>query len=195
MTETTNPRTERVRTALIEACHELVSRKPVEDISATEVAELAGVSRPVLYRQFGDVANLVAATSEEFIRSVSARIDEQLPFGDDVEHLEEFMARFVNSVYEQRDFCRNAMYGPSSIQIFGLVSELLRERMERGIVGSRLHDLPDGGADCMNAIAAGVIWMLTVWLDSDFEGPNAPDAMAKRFADTLFQLSGVAHDT
>ncbi len=64
MTEKMNPRTQRVRDALMNATIELVSQRPVSDISLTEIAELARVSRPTVYKQFNDTPTLVAATAE-----------------------------------------------------------------------------------------------------------------------------------
>lgn len=187
-----NPRTERAREAVISATISLVSEKPVSEISITEIADAAGVSRPVIYNQFGDAPNLVACAALDLMQQAFVYIDECLADApNDESRLQLIMSIFVNFVHEHRTFCRNAMRGPSSAAITESVVNLLTNLMANGIVGKRMRALPNNGEDSLHAISAGVIWLLTLWLDSDFTGENAPERMAQRFTDTILQLSKI----
>lgn len=195
MAEKMNPRTQRAREAIMDATRKLVSKRPVADISLTEIAEEAGVSRPTIYNQFKDTPTLVAATSEQMMRTLFAEIDEQLPHGNDDEYLQDLMSMFVAGVYKNRFFARNAMWGPSSTEITAAVVELLSNNMRSGYVGQRLAtQSPEQVNDCLDAISGGAIWMLTQWLTTDFKGDNAPDRMADRFTETLLALSQLKID-
>ena len=186
-----NPRTLRVRRSLLDATFKLVGERPVGELTLSEIAQAAGVSRPTVYKQFTDVPTLAAAAAVRFMRQIFDRIDDRIEVGDDRAYLVEMMRLFIDEVYRERTFCRNAMYGPSAATIAAEVADLIRERMSGRLVGRRLSAHGTLAAeDEMAALSAGVIWLLTRWLASDFEGDNAPDRMAQRIAGTLFQLSG-----
>lgn len=184
-----NPRTQRARDALMDATHVLVAKRPVAEISLTEIAEMAGVSRPTVYNLFKDTPSLVAATAVENMVGIFKEIHEALPQGNDEEYLHRVMQMFIDRVYEERAFSRNAMFGPSSVEITAAVVDLLSDTMRDGFIGTRLRATSDDIEDRLTVISAGVIWLLTQWLDSDFKGVNAPNKTAKRFSDTILALS------
>ncbi len=189
MTQKINPRTQRARIALMDATRKLVSERPVSDISLTEIAEVAGVSRPTVYNLFKDTATLVAETAVENMVSIFKEIQTKLPNGNDEHYLRQVMQMFVDEVYKERNFSRNAMFGPSSVEITAAVVDLLSDVMRNGFVGSRLRATSEEIDDRLTVISAGVIWLLTQWLDSDFRGVNAPQKIACRFSDAIMALS------
>lgn len=189
ISESPNPRTERAYDALLEAIMKLASEKPVGQITITEVTKEAGVSRPVLYNYFDDVPTLVAVEAGRFMDEVFQEIDDASLDPEDPAYLDDLMGMFVSRVYERRIFCRNAMRGPSSYEITASVVRLLSSRMETRLIGKRLGSLGEEKVDSLHAISAGVIWLLTEWLDSDFEGENEPSRMAGRFADVMRRLT------
>lgn len=184
-----NPRTRRVRDALMEAAIELVSERPVSELSLTEIAERAGVSRPTVYKQFNDTPSLVAAAAESLMEAVFSDIDARVAHLQGDPFLRELMRLFIARVYDNRTFAKHAMYGPSSSEITFYVSELLDARMRNGYIGERLSSSPRAD-DCRAAISAGVIWLLVKWLASDFSGDDEPDAIAARMTDVMLELSG-----
>ena len=100
MASTLNPRTERARSAIVNAAFELVSARPVSQISLTEIAEAAGVSRPTIYKLFSDTPTLVATVTEESLDQALARIDEDLDEEDELTYFRKLMSQFVDAVYE-----------------------------------------------------------------------------------------------
>ncbi len=191
MAEKVNPRTIRARNSIMEATRRAVAKKPSGDISLTEIAKDAGVSRATIYKMFSDSTTLVAKTAETMIEEslndnndgeANAQLDDRTYFSN-------LMSNFVSHVYAERDFCHNVMYGPSAAKTSVFVIEKLDARMRERRIGERLKDAGVDADDCRAAISAGMVWMLTKWLDSDFKGENSPEKMADRLATTLFELS------
>lgn len=184
-----NPRTQRARDALMDAARRLVSERPVSEISLTEIAEAAGVSRPTVYNLFKDTPTLVAETAVDNMVRIFTIIKNELPDGKGEAYLQHVMQMFIDRVYEERTFSRNAMFGPSSVEITAAVVDLLSGIMRDGFIGTRLRAQGEDIEDRLMVISAGVIWMLSQWLDTDFKGKNAPANTARRFADTIMALS------
>lgn len=141
MDENMNPRTLRVREALMQATLELVGDRPVSEISLTEIAEEAGVSRPTVYKQFTDTPTLVAATAEKHIENIFDEIDKDLSKDDGVQYIYDLMSRFMEAITPERGFSRHAMFGPSAATITTHVTMLLSDRMRRGSLASVLQKL------------------------------------------------------
>lgn len=190
MVDKMNPRTERARKAIVEAAFELASACPVDQITLTDIAKEAGVSRPTVYKQFSDTANLIAFVTESSLDDALSLIDREIDDSDAQTYFRDLMRRFVAAVYERKDFYRHAIYGPSAAQIMIGVAQMLDSRMSTRLVGKRLSDAGDDADDCRAAISAGVVWLLVRWLGSDFQGENAPERIAERIADVMFVLSG-----
>lgn len=191
MVDILDPRTVRARAALTAATRELVSERPVEDLSVTEVAALAGVSRPTVYQHFGDIPSLVAAATKEFMEGIFAHIDATLEEENSLDYVRHLLALFVEGVYGQRAFCNNAMHGASALSIALDTMKYLDDRMRNHVIGSRIPAEGQTAADQRAAISAGLVWMVVAWLDTDFADANAPEAFANRLANTLFSLAGV----
>lgn len=184
-----NPRTKRAEDALITATRELVAGKPVDSITLTEVAKAAGVSRPTLYNLFDSVDSLVAETATRFIDGILASTEAAIEEKDSKDYLDDLMRGFVAGVYAERGFARNVMYGPAASRVFSYVVGLLSTRMSDRYIGKRLNASDSSRSDDIQAISAGVVWLLTEWLKSDFKGCNSPESMASRLSDVLYRLS------
>lgn len=191
MAEEVNPRTKRVRDALIKATRNVVSEKAVGDISLTEIAEAAQVSRPTVYKQFKDTSSLVAEATIQLMEEIFSRIDEILASDDHegIDYLARLIDIFVGAVYDNRTFCRNAMHGPSASAVNSYVVNMLDERMAHGLVGERLASAGSLAPDFRKAISAGVVWLLEEWLESDFKGSNSPEEFAARLTAVLVDFS------
>jgi AcrR family transcriptional regulator len=148
------------------------------------------VSRPTVYQQFGDMPSLVAAATREMLDNIFKRISETLGQGEDLDYVRKLLEMFVEGVYEQRTFSRNAVRGPCVAEIERDTVRLLDGLMREHVIGSRLTPAGQGADDRRAAIAAGLVWMVVTWLDTDFTGSNAPKKFASRLAHTLFSLAG-----
>ncbi|MCL2146565.1 MAG: TetR/AcrR family transcriptional regulator [Synergistaceae bacterium] len=73
---------ERSKQWMFEALHKILQKKPFQDISITEIAEKAGVSRLTFYRHFDDKRHLLHAYTDQsndaFVTKI-LRLDEKDP--------------------------------------------------------------------------------------------------------------------
>lgn len=190
MVQTLNTRAMRAREALIGAAHELVSQRPVAELTVKEVAEAAGVSRQTFYQHFDDIPALVAEASARQQQAIFARIDEKL-WGTDTQYLRKLLKMFVDEMYADRAYSRNAIHGSSAMKIATDTMALLDRKMRDHVTGRLMGEDTQQVSDRRAAIAAGLVFMVFTWMDSDFTGPDAPEAMAERLADTLIGLAGI----
>lgn len=186
-----DPRTQRTRSALVRAVRTLVSERPVEAISITEIAKVAGVSRPTVYQQFGDVPSLIAYATKQLMEQIFLNIDETLPFKNDLAYVENVLELFVEGVYAERAFCHNAIHGASSLRIALDTMEFLNRQMSTHVIGANMPIEGDLAHEVRSAVSAGLVFMIYRWLDSDFSGENSVSRMAERLAETLFYTTGV----
>ena len=191
MADRINPRTQRVRDALKSATIELVSKKPVSEISITEIAITANVSRPSVYKQFNDLPTLVADTTIGVMNGIFADIDKNLKVGDDLEYLNKHMEMLTKGLYKHRKFLKNAIYSSAEPIIIDAAVKDLCNRMRDRLVGRTLVEAGMNVDDCLHAIAAGMVLLTFRWLNSDFRGENSPTNMGDRIAKTIFWISGV----
>jgi AcrR family transcriptional regulator len=180
---------------VIKATIELLGEYPATEITFRMVAERAGVSRPTVYKFFDDVPSLVAKCTVDFLEKSLEDAEDglsMLDFEGDIDYLTELMRRFVKLIYDKHVFCEHAVFSPASPQIVREAIPLIDERMSTRLVSKRLSSSGDIGKDYRNALSAGVVWLLIVWLRSDFKGPNTPDNFADRLGQTLYQFSNVS---
>lgn len=190
MAQNIDARFQQSRKALLNAARELVAEHPVSELSITEVAAAAGISRPTFYQHFADVSALVAAACNEQMQEIFEGIDRDLQ-GTDLEYLRKLMHMFVQKLYENRTFSRNAVNGPSSMTIAVDTMHFLDAKMRDHVTGNLMGPNSQQVRDRRGAIVAGLVFMVFDWLNSDYEGINEPDAMAERLTDTLVSLAGI----
>lgn len=188
MTQYLDARSQQSRDALLAAAWKLVAEHPVSELSITQVAAEAGVSRPTFYQHFSDVPALAAECKRE-MQEVFTRIDDDLQ-RDDREYLRELLRTYVQAEYEFRAFARNAVNGPSGLIIARDIQQFLDRNMKEHAIGCLKGEDTQAVRDRRAVLSAGIALMVFDWLNSDFTGSNAPDAMADRLADTYFSLIG-----
>lgn len=76
------------------------------DVSMEQVAELAGVTRPILYQHFGDRAGLASAIVRRFVDGVTAGVAGAFSGGADREAVRTLIATFVDIVAGDPDVYR-----------------------------------------------------------------------------------------
>ncbi len=82
-----SPRREARRAELLEAALRVI-RRGHGRVAMEDIAAEAGISRPILYRHFGDASGLYAAVADRFCRDLLARLrpDPELPPGRELLH-------------------------------------------------------------------------------------------------------------
>ncbi len=180
-----DPRLARSREALLDAVATLLEGRDVADISVTELAAAAGMSRPTFYQHFVDVPAAAAAATARRIEDVFRRADAL--FGD--RPREAFVCgtleEIVNEMASRRELYRRVLSGPSSRTASDLVIRSVTDRMRDRVFGGVADDETE---DRIAVIGAGITWLMVQWVQTDGTGRNAPAATAARLADLLLAL-------
>jgi AcrR family transcriptional regulator len=170
-----DPRAVRSRDALLAATLNLLADRPAESISATDVVNLAKVSRPTLYQHFGDLTSLIVAAVTSRLQAL---FDETLPGGSasDAEDLGASEATdraaidtLLEHLLAEADVFRHALHGSSGYPVMRELSVLLACRLtQHGPVHRALQagHTPEHLARFMGHGAVGIV---ADWLDVPHE--------------------------
>lgn len=179
MPTTPDPRQVRTRAALIAAATALVDERDTPDISVTDLAKRAGVTRMTLYQHFSDRDTLLQAAG--LARSETALQEHHAGGGD--RNVEAAAVSLFEHLTRHRDFYARLLSGTCGLQTYRAIQEFLADGIQRAadMDGSVLESgerlFLSGGA------MAYLIW----WLDADRSGENTPSAAASR-VDRLLEI-------
>jgi len=177
VTTTPDPRQVRTRAALIAAATALVDERDTPDISVTDLAKRAGVTRMTLYQHFSDRDSLLQAAG---LARYETALQEHHAGGGD-RNVEAVAVSLFEHLTRHRDFYARLLSGTCGLQTYRAIQEFLADGIQRAaeIDGSVLESgerlFLSGGA------MAYLIW----WLDADRSGEHTPSAAASRVARLL----------
>jgi AcrR family transcriptional regulator len=146
-----------LRTRILEAAADLLSRSAEADFSTRAVCEAAGVGAPALYRQFGDKEGLLAAVVDHGFEAYLAGKRAAKPSGDPVRDLREGWDNHVAFALDHPNYYRVMYAGLSTPP--GAAAEahgLLLAVLERCAAAGRLKLPPSLAAQMVMAANAGV---------------------------------------
>ncbi|WP_326952151.1 MULTISPECIES: TetR/AcrR family transcriptional regulator [unclassified Amycolatopsis] len=146
-----------LRTRILEAAADLLSRSAEADFSTRAVCEAAGVGAPALYRQFGDKEGLMAAVVDHGFEKYLAGKRAARPSDDPVRDLRDGWENHVAFAVGNPNYYRLMYSGLSTppnaaAEAHGLLLEVL----ERCAAAGRLAVAPAVAAQMVMAANAGV---------------------------------------
>jgi AcrR family transcriptional regulator len=145
-----------MRTRILEAAADLLSRSSEADFSTRAVCEAAGVGAPALYRQFGDKDGLLAAVVDlGFEKYLSAKRAAE-PSGDPVRDLRDGWDTHVAFAVENPNYYRLLYSLAVPPKAATEAHELLVAVLERCAAAGRLKVSTDIAAQMVMAANAGV---------------------------------------
>ena len=167
----TDPRIRRSRAALLEAAVAVVEERQCADVSVTEVARRADVSRKVVYERFGSGRELIATAAVHLIQT------ELLPrLSDDPESAESVLLA-ARHLSDHRDFYKAALEGGAAIDVQSAVIELFRP-LSRDAARRAFAHLDDGtAAETAEFLTGATVMAITHWVVETPAGLD-PDAFA-----------------
>lgn len=179
-----DPRARRSREALSEAVVEFAAEGRLADVTVSELARKAGVTRDTFYRHASSVPDLLSLAVGEILRDYyktfwlsPARLQ-----ADDV--MQAALAALLEHVVAFADLYRTGLSGQTSAPIRRAVTDFLQGQMETGIrLAADLEpftteELDDDAISMMAAFAAsGIAGSIEVWLEQG--DLSDPDAAAK----------------
>ncbi|MET9293171.1 TetR family transcriptional regulator [Streptomyces sp. NPDC003077] len=195
--------TERRRRELLEAADRVVMRDGPE-ASMNAIAAEAGITKPILYRHFGDKGGLYRALAvrhtDALLDGLRAALDSPVPRRDRVEAtLDTYLAAIEDNPQVYRFLMHPADEGRSPDQGFDVgrhSAPLLRrlgEELAR-VIGERL-DLGPGGEELARVWGHGIVGMMHAagdwWLR---ERPCSRAQLVRHLADLLWGRLAAAGD-
>ncbi len=176
-TEPVDRRIRRTRAALFTAAVRVVGERGTTEVSVTELAEAADVSRRVLYQHFGDRDSLLVAATVDLI----AQNDFSELIQDPAEP--DSAVALARRFADNRSFFRAVLTGSCAYAVTRTVAELVRPHSVAS-ARRRFADIDDRLAgDIADYFTGGTIMALTRWL---CEGPDPLDP--KSFVASLVRV-------
>lgn len=184
------------REQLLDVTTALVTRQGFQAVSIESVARAAGITRPVVYEHFGDLAGLLTAVVEREMTRALAQISEtevaDLTQGSPRDLLVESLAAYLGAVRDHPTTWRLVLIPPQG------APELLRTRIEdgRGAVLARLaqavrpafgtrRDAPEAELTARALSAIADEYARLILTDPERYPPERLLAHARRFLDHL----------
>jgi AcrR family transcriptional regulator len=182
----------RSRGRLLDAVCELLDERGAGQVTITDVVTAAGVTRPTFYAAFDD---LPTAFAEAALSRLSGALEEatlatDLPVSEHARAMSDAFQMILSRLAEHGDFFVRVFRGPGGSfaleQIVAFLAGRLRTAspVTPALVSGRLP-----AQDSSAALAAGVVWLMSAWLQ---EEPRRPvPVMADRIRDfLLLSVSG-----
>ncbi|UZX04905.1 TetR/AcrR family transcriptional regulator [Arthrobacter sp. CDRTa11] len=183
--EALDPRVRRSRAALMRAAVELVAQRGTAAVPVSEIAEAAGVTRPVIYQHFGDRESLLlAAVYDLASRELLPRLADASKSPTRRAGALALAAHFA----EHRAFYRAVLTSSCAFQMTKSLTELLipvNQELVHQTFGSDLDAQAE--LDFATFLTGGGAAVVNTWV---VEGPEPLDP--EQFADRLMRLAGAA---
>ncbi|WP_162248343.1 MULTISPECIES: TetR/AcrR family transcriptional regulator [unclassified Rhodococcus (in: high G+C Gram-positive bacteria)] len=184
MTANMDPRAVRSRELLLDAAAELVSHRDPAEVSITDIASAAGVSRPTLYLHFQDRDTLFAAVVRRRLQSIAALDDD---VAVDRDQAERSIGLVVAELGSNREFYRKLIGAQSNSRSREQVMTVLREGLGQYLRQQRLGDTSPNSRQSRRLdeeawfITGGMVTVLSKWLDGDHvDEPSEQRWLAER---------------
>jgi len=171
-----DPRQARTRAALSDAIHELATSKPIDDVTMSEIARTAGVTRDTVHRHTTSPAHLLTVVlGEELDEIVAANsaLPVRLPNGTSV--FERPTVVLLEHIVEHEAIYRNALLPRLNSHLREMLSDhittglLVHLRAHPEIAPDVLGNRPADGAMTMLAAyaGAGTVSVIERWLTEE----------------------------
>ena len=186
--ERIDPRERRSRAAIVSAVIDLVTERASTELSVTDLAKAAGVSRRVLYEHYGDRDGAVIAAAMDLVtRELAVEISE-LDRADaaSTARVVEMIAPFAQHVAQHRRFYRAVLTGSCAYQLQQRVSAFFMP-FSRDAALQTYGDLDEATvAEVADYFTAGTTMSFINWIR---EGPEPLDP--QEFAESLGRIQSV----
>ena len=176
------------RESLLAAADAVVQRDGASASMATIAAE-AGITKPILYRHFGDKSGLYAALAERHTdRLLDALVDALTEGGTARERVERTIGTYLSVISQEPQVYRFLVDSEESVQVGGPVRGLLR-RLQELLAAGIAHELRLAEDDLRPGIwAAGIVGMVQAagdrWLALE---DCSKDVLAAQLTDDIQQ--------
>lgn len=192
-----DPRTRRSRDRLYAAVLELAASGRVDDVSVSEVARTAGVTRDTFYRHSSSVSDLLTmALEERLLDYLAGHVGDEFPKPSDlVDVLASAELALLRHIAALGSVYRAALSGSSAAPVRRALTSFLQENIE---VALRLYPdiapLPENEMDDLSRAmiaayaASGTVGAIEVWLHTgDLDDPASASVIIAAGAPTWWR--------
>ncbi len=160
----TDRRVQKTRRAIRRAFVQMLSRKELDSITVTDIAEAADINRKTFYNYYSGVADVLAEIEDELVTAFRADLQEY-EFGQDVEDVRQMFSRLWELIAGDQEFYHRLFHQGKDFHLIEKLTEMLRER-------SLECYLAHGGADpqvveiVVDFVVSGVMSVQKHWFVS-----------------------------
>lgn len=161
MANKTDVRIIKTKQKLRHALTELLSKKPIEELTISEICLLADVNRNTFYSHYSDVYSLYNDVKQSYLESFINEIEKMKEDGENAQHL---ITYFLESVKENVDFFSFLYKDYCGLEfITHIIEASLGEQIRSVKVSSSLIS----DEDFYNYIVGGAVNLVVKWLDGN----------------------------
>lgn len=159
----TDPRIQRTRASLQEALLALCKKRDIDDVSISEIAEVAGVNRTTFYQHYADVNTLLADALDSVADAAHAQLELELPT---LEHTGPgvIIANYLQHVYDNASVYRNVLGTNGSPVLVQRLTDRVRLIAEAGMRAKEFDEselpIPIAAA----SVAGSFVGIVRAWL-------------------------------
>lgn len=187
----------RSQALLLAAVTELLdSSADAERVTITNIVTAAGVTRPTFYAVFDDLPSAFAAAALARLEAAFAGlgVDPETPADARSERMRAAFEGILGRLAEHADFFARIMRGPGGPLVQARIVEFLAGRIRQSSPVSRaLAGGPLPIEMSSEAIAAGVVWTMTRWVERSPRTPVAEAAVLLRDYIEASVVGGLGH--
>lgn len=192
-TRASDPRFQRSRAAVLAAVTALLDRRPMAEISITQLVAEAGITRPTFYQHFPDIpAAATAAALERLAEAFPIRATPEVACLSTAAEHREAVATLACPVLEHllahRTFYLRVVEGGGTADFFDDLVRFVGLRVLTEIDRFALSETEERRRDLATYLAGGTTWLVLHWLRSAH--PVPPALMAQRLGWTVAHAVG-----
>ncbi len=157
----TDRRVQKTRRAIRRAFVQMLSRKELDCITVTDIAEAADINRKTFYNYYSGVADVLAEIEDELVTAFQADLQDY-DFGQEVEDVRLAFGRLWDLIAGDQEFYHRLFHQGKDFHLVEKLTEMLRER-------SLECYLAHGGADpqvveiAVDFVVSGVMAVQKHW--------------------------------
>lgn len=186
-----NRNAQRSRRMLEDAYVQMLTEKPYEKITVSDVTRRAGLNRGTFYAHFGGMADLVEDVTDAFSKGLSAIVERVMSpsfLKDPMPVLNE-IGEFLS---ENRMRVQDLMRSNGSLQIVESLGAGVKEQVRGELVEEYGDDAPHALV-CADYLAGGILRAYQAWLQEDYGAmpiSKVNEELAALVTSTLSQAAG-----
>lgn len=173
-------RVRKTKKAISSALAELLTKKPLNNISVREIAELADINRGTFYLHYKDVYDMVETIQNEIFQKFNNIVDSHAPERPDSE-LFPMLIEFFELLEDNSELAKVLIGKNGDAAFVDKLKHQIREKCFKNLQKKFAIENNDEFNYFYHYIVSGCIGIFSEWLDNDMkESPGKMAELAKK---------------